>query len=86
MSVVSFDCPTGPSDIIDDHRNGILVPAEDVGALARGIAALISDEHLRRRTAGAAVKTAREYTVDAIGTQWTALFDELSRPRRHPPA
>ena len=43
MGVVSFDCPTGPSDIIDDHHNGILVPAEDVDALARGIAEMIAD-------------------------------------------
>lgn len=82
MGVVSFDCPTGPSDIIDDHHNGILVPAEDVDALARGIAEMIADEELRRRTAAAAVVTAQEYTMEAIGPRWTQLFDDLSRARR----
>ena len=81
MSVVSFDCPTGPSDIVDDHRNGILVPAEDIDGLARGIDEMISDEELRRRTAAAAVETAQQYTMDAIGPQWTALFGELGRKR-----
>ena len=28
MACVAFDCPTGPADIIDDHRNGLLVPAK----------------------------------------------------------
>jgi glycosyltransferase involved in cell wall biosynthesis len=82
MSVVSFDCPTGPSDIVDDHRNGILVPAEDIDGLARGIDEMISDEELRRRTAAAAVETAQQYTMEAIGPQWTALFGELSRKHR----
>ena len=85
MSVVSFDCPTGPSDIIDDHRNGILVPAEDIDALARGIDEMITDEALRRRTAAAAVETSQQYTMEAVGPQWTALFAELSRTRRPAP-
>ena len=33
MAVVAFDCPTGPADVIDDHRNGLLVPPKDVDAL-----------------------------------------------------
>ena len=86
MGVVSFDCPTGPSDIIDDHQNGILVPAQDVDALARGIAEMIADEELRRRTAAAAALTAQEYTMEAIGPRWTQLFDDLSQARRTAPA
>ena len=82
MAVVSFDCPTGPGDIVDDHRNGILVPAEDIDALARGIDEMIRDQDLRRSAAVAAVATVQQYTMEAIGPKWTALFDELSRERR----
>ena len=78
MGVVSFDCPTGPADIVDDHRNGLLVPAEDVEGLARAIREIVEDEELRRRMAGAAVETAQEYTIEAIGPRWEALFAELS--------
>ena len=86
MAVVSFDCPTGPSDIVDDHRNGILVRAEDIGGLSRGIDEMISDEDLRRRIAAAAVETAQQYTMEAIGPRWTALFEKLSRERQPGPA
>jgi glycosyltransferase involved in cell wall biosynthesis len=67
---VSFDCPTGPGELIDDHRNGILVPAGDVGALARGMIELIEDPVLRRRCGAEATRTAEAYGMDVIGPRW----------------
>jgi glycosyltransferase involved in cell wall biosynthesis len=84
MAVVSFDCPTGPSEVIDDHRNGLLVPARDVDGLAAAITELIEDESLRRRLGPEAGKTALEYTIDAIGPRWEALFDELAEAEGWP--
>ncbi len=81
MGIVSFDCPTGPADVIEDHRNGILVPPRDVEALAAGVVELIEDEDLRRRCAAAAVETARDYTPAAIGSRWEALFRDLEQAR-----
>ena len=78
MAVVAFDCPTGPRDIIDDHRNGILVPPKDVEALAAGLLELIEDDDLRRRCGPAAAETAEQYTIDAVGPRWEALFRELA--------
>ena len=78
MGIVSFDCPTGPADIVDDHRNGLLVPAEDVEALGRAIREIVEDEELRRRMAGAAIETVQQYTIEAIGPLWEELFAELS--------
>jgi glycosyltransferase involved in cell wall biosynthesis len=80
MGVVSFDCPTGPADIVDDHRNGLLVPHQDVEGLSRAIREIVEDEELRRRMASAAIETAEEYTIEAIGPQWEELLEALSRP------
>jgi len=44
MACVAFDCPTGPADIIDDHRNGLLVPAKDVEALSAALLEMVEDE------------------------------------------
>jgi glycosyltransferase involved in cell wall biosynthesis len=81
MAVVSFDCPTGPGEIIDDRRNGILVPPQDVDAFAAGLRELIEDEELRRTCAAAAVETADAYTMERVGPRWDALLDELWRER-----
>jgi glycosyltransferase involved in cell wall biosynthesis len=78
MAVVAFDCPTGPRDIVDDHRNGILVPPKDVEAFAAGLLELIEDDELRRRCGPAAAETARQYTIEAIGPRWEALFRDLA--------
>ena len=78
MAVASFDCPTGPADIIDDHRNGLLVPPKDVDGLAAAIGELASDADLRRRCGEAAVKTAGEYSMAAIGAQWDDLLRDLA--------
>jgi glycosyltransferase involved in cell wall biosynthesis len=85
MAVISFDCPTGPRDLVEDGRNGFLVPPEDVGALAEAIARVTADEALRRRLGAAALETARAYTMDEIGPQWEALLAGLARaPARTP--
>jgi glycosyltransferase involved in cell wall biosynthesis len=85
LPVVAFDCPTGPGEIIDDHRNGLLVPARDVDCLARGIAELMEDAALRRRLGTAAARTAAQYTVEAVGPLWERLLEQLGASRRDGP-
>ena len=81
MAPVAFDCPTGPADIIDDHRNGLLVPFKDVDALGAALLEMIEDEELRRACGAAAVETARGYTMEAVGPMWDRLLDDLRAER-----
>lgn len=37
VPVISFDCPTGPSEIIDNGKNGLLIEHLNVDALAKAI-------------------------------------------------
>jgi glycosyltransferase involved in cell wall biosynthesis len=77
MAVVSYDCPTGPADVVDHRHNGLLVPPLDVDALSAGILELIEDGELRRRSAAGALETARSYRMDVVGPRWDALLREL---------
>ena len=77
MAPVAFDCPTGPADIVDDHRNGLLVPYKDVDALGAALLEMIGDDELRHRCGPAAAETARDYTIEAVGPMWDRLLADV---------
>jgi glycosyltransferase involved in cell wall biosynthesis len=82
MAVVSFATPTGPADVIDDGRNGMLVRPRKIGALADGLVRMMGDEELRRTCAAGALETAREYSMDTVGPRWEQLLREAWERRR----
>ena len=77
MAPVSFDCPTGPAELIEDGRNGLLVPLGDIDALAAALGRMIRDAELRHRCGAAALETGRDFKMDAIGPMWDELFSGL---------
>ncbi len=74
LPVVAFDCPLGPGEIITHGENGILVPPEDVDALAESLAALMADEETRARLARNAKGIADDYQLDTIMAKWSNLL------------
>jgi glycosyltransferase involved in cell wall biosynthesis len=46
-AVVASDCPTGPREMLDEGRYGLLVPVGDEAALADAIWRVLSDDALR---------------------------------------
>lgn len=81
LPVVSFDCPTGPADIIDDGVNGFLVPEGDVDGLREAMLELIRDEPKRRRFGAAAAERAEQYTPDVVAQAWEQLFADVAAGR-----
>jgi glycosyltransferase involved in cell wall biosynthesis len=81
LPVVSFDCPTGPREVIEHGTSGLLVPDGDVDALAAGMLELIEDEPRRRQLGAGAAARAKDFSLDAIGPRWEALLAEPTSPR-----
>jgi glycosyltransferase involved in cell wall biosynthesis len=82
LPVVSFDCPTGPREIVEDHRNGLLIADGNVDGLAAGLVEMIEDEALRRRCSEGALETVANYSVEAIGARWDELIAKLASRRQ----
>ena len=80
LAVVSFDCPTGPAEIITHGQDGLLVPNGDVGALARALDELMGDDAARHRLGTAALATSEHYDLDIIGWRWDELIRVLAPP------
>jgi glycosyltransferase involved in cell wall biosynthesis len=76
MGVVSFDCPTGPREVIEDHVNGLLIRPRKIELLAAGLSEMMDDAELRRRCAERAVETARGYSMEAVGPMWESFLRE----------
>jgi glycosyltransferase involved in cell wall biosynthesis len=81
LPVVSFDCPSGPAEIITHGRNGLLVPPRDVNALAAGICELIEDPARRRAMGAAALQDSERYSIGHVRRRWEELFSELTTAR-----
>jgi glycosyltransferase involved in cell wall biosynthesis len=77
LPVVAFDCPTGPREVIEHGRSGLLVPEGDVPALALGLLELIEDEARRRALADGALERSRAFEIEAIAPRWAELMTTL---------
>jgi glycosyltransferase involved in cell wall biosynthesis len=74
---VSFDCDTGPRDIIRDGVNGLLITDGDDQALAHALGRLMGAPDLRRRFSRAAVSVAQKYSMEVIGKSWDSLIQKV---------
>lgn len=78
LPVVSYDCPKGPSDIVEDGRTGFLIKPGDTEALSDAICRLIEDKSLRQSFGRAAKEKAGEYSIDSTMEKWNSLFHQLA--------
>lgn len=81
LPVVAFDCPTGPAEVLDGGRSGVLVPSGDTRALTDGILRVVSDPRERSRLADAAATRVRDFEPRLTALRWERLFEELADAR-----
>ena len=77
LAAVSFDCDTGPRDIIRHEVDGLLVPPGDVAALTAALDRLMDDATLRQQFAERAVDARRRFSMERIAGTWEDLFKEI---------
>ena len=74
---VSFDCPGGPRDIIQDNIDGILVEHENVPELASKICFLIENKDIRIRMGWQGKNNIERFKLEKIMTKWKELFESM---------
>ncbi|MBD1432777.1 glycosyltransferase family 4 protein [Sphingobacterium sp. DN00404] len=77
LPVVSFDCPSGPREIIQEGVDGFLVESGNIEQLAEKICLLIEDKELRTSMGAKARINTTRFTIDKIALQWKELFESL---------
>jgi glycosyltransferase involved in cell wall biosynthesis len=73
-AVVAFDCPSGPSEILEGGRYGLLVPPEDAEALSEALGRVLSDAELRRELSEHSRRRAQDFAPRVTVPQWEALL------------
>ena len=78
LPIVSFDCPTGPSEIILDGENGYLIENFDVKQMSQKIIELIENDELRLRFSRNAMLDTDKFNKKRIIEQWIELIEEMT--------
>jgi GalNAc-alpha-(1->4)-GalNAc-alpha-(1->3)-diNAcBac-PP-undecaprenol alpha-1,4-N-acetyl-D-galactosaminyltransferase len=82
LPVLAVNCLSGPSDIIRDGIDGVLVPANDIDALASGIEDLIANPDKRQRLAQAAPQILERFGLERVMELWTDTVFQVTKKRR----
>lgn len=73
--VISVDCETGPSEIIEDSINGLLVENYNENALTEAIKIMIEDKELYQTCKNNAQKSVEHLSLTTIAQQWKQLLE-----------
>lgn len=76
--VVSFACKAGPSDIVNDGKNGFLVPTGNYKQFALKMRYLMETEELRKKMGKNAKESTKRFDTESILDQWEELLKILT--------
>ena len=73
--VISFDCNTGPSEIIQNNKNGILVKDQDFNELTSAINKMYSDIILYETCKKNSKDSVKKYSEEEVFKSWSKLIN-----------
>jgi GalNAc-alpha-(1->4)-GalNAc-alpha-(1->3)-diNAcBac-PP-undecaprenol alpha-1,4-N-acetyl-D-galactosaminyltransferase len=76
---ISTDCESGPREILEGGRLGMLTPVDDVEAMANALRSLMQSPALREQFGSHAAYVIQRYHLDKISQQWLDLFESVQK-------
>ncbi|WP_332879722.1 glycosyltransferase family 4 protein [Massilia sp. S19_KUP03_FR1] len=74
LPAVSFDCDTGPRDIIRHDVDGLLVTPADAEGMLLALGKLMADAALREAFSRRALEARERFSMEKISSMWEGLF------------
>ena len=74
LPIVSFDCPTGPGNIVSDGKDGFLAISQNSDDLAKKILLLLQDKELRLQFGQNAKQNSLKFSTAVVMKKWINLL------------
>ena len=84
LPVISVSCNSGPAEILRHEIDGILVPPENVAALAAAMDRLMSSSAERHSMSVRAPEVRDRFGSEKVMVEWTKLLLQVTRESRAP--
>lgn len=75
LPCISFDCPSGPRDIIKDSENGYLVSPNDELALTQSILKFITNPQLKNEMGDKSMTISNNWNDEKLLEQWNTILN-----------
>ena len=79
LPVSSYDCDTGPADLIINNVNGLLVDPDNIELLSESIRRLIVEDSFREFLAKNATDVRDKFSASTVFAKWDSLLELNSR-------
>jgi glycosyltransferase involved in cell wall biosynthesis len=76
-AIIVNDAPGGSKDVVDYGKFGMMVPNEDVDALAAGIVQILSDSHLQQHYQQQAKQRSQDFHYLKVSKQYLEFYESL---------
>lgn len=75
LPCISFDCPSGPRDIIKNSENGYLIEQNDTIAFEQALVKLITDPTLRKEMSKKALEISSNWNDKKLLEKWVTILN-----------
>jgi glycosyltransferase involved in cell wall biosynthesis len=77
LPIVSYDCPNGPRNIINDSSDGFLTPQNDRISFAQKLSELMKNESKRNEMGNNSKQNVKKFSKEKVMPEWDKLFIKL---------
>lgn len=79
MACIAYDCKTGPSDIIENNKNGLLIDNQNVIKMQSGLHKLLKDNSLRKELSENGIISLNKFHISVITEEHENLFEKTMK-------
>ena len=78
MVCISYNCISGPAEIITNNKNGILIKNQDKMEMVEKLNLLLQDKVLRSFLRENINGSLNKFSINEVVNKWEKLFDEIN--------